>query len=200
MTEPRATPPPWLNRLMTWMLRTPVLQRIVGRGTALLTFTGRRSGRTYTTPISYARVGDRIVMTAHESRQWWRHLQGHPQVVLGLAGREMGADTVVRHGTEAVDDLVAFFGDQPLLARAAGIGREDDGRPRRADVAVEAATTVVVVAEPWSGPTRPAARPHGPMVVRRLAGGTRWQPRSIRCRPATPTAVPLSPENRVTLR
>ncbi|HEX6255956.1 MAG TPA: hypothetical protein VFZ70_09115 [Euzebyales bacterium] len=38
------------------LLHTPGLQRWVGRGTALLTLTGRRTGQTY--PASYARDAD----------------------------------------------------------------------------------------------------------------------------------------------
>jgi deazaflavin-dependent oxidoreductase (nitroreductase family) len=140
------TPPPWLNRLMTGMLRTPVLQRWVGRGTALLTFTGRRTGTTYTTPVSYARDGRHVVIVSHMTRTWWRNLTDRPQVRLRLAGRDhTGTARVVRGDDPAAVDLLrTYMEHQRMTARAQRVSRADDGQFRADDLRRVLADSVVI--------------------------------------------------------
>ncbi len=141
----RFTPPSWLNALMRTMLRTPGLQRLVGRRTALVTFTGRRSGRTYTTPVSYTRRGDRVVLTAHRSRRWWRNLETEPRVRLRLAGRDVAGTAAIEQGHTALGYLVEFLEGQPMVARALGVDLvRGNADPMQAE-ALLADTVVVVV-------------------------------------------------------
>lgn len=144
--QARWTPPPWLNRLMTRMLRTPGLQRVVGRGTALLTFTGRRTGRTYTTPVSYAREGDRVIIVGHVSRTWWRNLTDRPAVGLRLAGtdRRGTARVLTAEDDEALDLLGAYLRQQRMAARAQRVRRDDAGGFWREDLERVLAESVVV--------------------------------------------------------
>ncbi len=65
---PQDIPLVWANSFMEWVLRTPVLQSWVGKELALLTFTGRRTGKTYTTPVSYQRDGDTVTMVTKRAR------------------------------------------------------------------------------------------------------------------------------------
>lgn len=128
--QARFTPPPWLNRLMRILLTTPGIQRIVGRGTALLTVTGRRSGRTYTTPVSYARDADRVIVTSHRSRVWWRNLADRPRVRIRLAGatRTGTARLVDTDAPEATELLDTYLAQQRMAARAYGATPDRDGR------------------------------------------------------------------------
>lgn len=120
-TRPRFTPPRWLNALMRGMLRTPGLQRVVGRSTALITFTGRRTGRTFTTPASYVRTNGQVVLSSHVTRQWWRNLATRPTVRLRLAGRDVVGTATVLTGTDAIPALTTYWQSQPRLARAMGV-------------------------------------------------------------------------------
>lgn len=146
--EPRRTPrrphpPRWVNTLVRWALRTPGLQRWVGRSTALLTFHGRRSGRVFTTPVTYVRDGDRVLVISHRQRQWWRNLAGRPDVHLLLAGTQHHGRARVLRGLEALDAYLTYLQARPRVARAAGVqGRGGVLDPRRAQTAL--ATTVVV--------------------------------------------------------
>lgn len=45
ISVPTWTPPRWVNAVMKVMLRTPGLQRLMGSTIALITVTGRRTGR-----------------------------------------------------------------------------------------------------------------------------------------------------------
>lgn len=48
------------------------------RHIALLTYTGRRSGRTFTIPVGYRRVGDVVTIRVDipERKLWWRNFRG----------------------------------------------------------------------------------------------------------------------------
>ena len=46
----------------------------------LLTFTGRKTGRTFTTPITYQRVDDRVFVVTSENFGWWKNLRGGAEV------------------------------------------------------------------------------------------------------------------------
>ncbi len=52
----------------------------------LITFTGRRSGRRYTTPVRYLRTGTTVRCYTSASNQWWRNLRGGADVVLRIEG------------------------------------------------------------------------------------------------------------------
>ena len=52
----------------------------------LITFTGRKSGRSYTTPVTYSQQGEQIVF--HSTQRWWKNLEGGALVTLRLRGRE----------------------------------------------------------------------------------------------------------------
>jgi hypothetical protein len=50
----------------------------VGRYLTVVTYTGRRSGRTFSTPVGYRRAGDVVtiqVMLA-DAKSWWRNFTG----------------------------------------------------------------------------------------------------------------------------
>lgn len=127
---PTGTPPGWVNRMMATLLRTPGVQRILGKAVALITITGRRTGREITFPVSYARDGDDVLITTKAFRTWWRNLQDHPQITLRLAGRDHLARAQVAVGDPAaLPDLIAFLTGRRQDARAYGIDLDARGRP-----------------------------------------------------------------------
>lgn len=142
---PPRTPPHWVNRAMIRLLRTPGVERVVGRDTALLTFTGSRSGRQYSTPVSYARDEDTVVVTSHVRRVWWRNLPDRPDVGLRLAGRDHRGRARVLTGADgqAVDLLRLYLEQQRMTARALHVAR-DGGQLRTADLRRVLDDTVVV--------------------------------------------------------
>jgi hypothetical protein len=89
------------NPAMRALLASPA-HGIVSRQLALITVTGKRSGRTYTIPVSYEAVGDRVEIPVlwPERKRWWRNLTDGGQVDLLLRGRRRTGRAVVR-GDEA---------------------------------------------------------------------------------------------------
>jgi deazaflavin-dependent oxidoreductase (nitroreductase family) len=75
------------NPVVRGVLRSPA-HRLLSGNLALITVTGRRSGRVYTFPVAYRREGDvaTIVVGWPERKRWWRNLREPASVSLRLAG------------------------------------------------------------------------------------------------------------------
>lgn len=61
------------NPFMKTILRSP-LHGLVSENVILITFTGRKSGKTYTTPVNYVRDGEALIILSHDDRTWWKNL------------------------------------------------------------------------------------------------------------------------------
>ena len=55
------------------------LERVLG-DTRLITVTGRKTGRKYTTPVGYYQEGDTLWVISSRDRTWWRNATGGAQV------------------------------------------------------------------------------------------------------------------------
>lgn len=77
------------NRVLRGLLRSP-LHRFASGRLALITVTGRRSGREYTFPVLYSQDGERVTIQVGwpESKVWWRNLRDGAGVRLRLRGEE----------------------------------------------------------------------------------------------------------------
>ncbi|MFJ9706300.1 nitroreductase/quinone reductase family protein [Streptomyces sp. NPDC101234] len=88
----------WVNRPMTAMMRSPRWSRFLERRFVVITYVGRRSGRTFSTPVNYRRDGDQIVIDVvyPDEKKWWRNFQdpGGP-ISLRLKGSERTGHAVV---------------------------------------------------------------------------------------------------------
>ena len=69
---------PVVNARVTALARSPRWGRLVGRNIAMLTYTGRRSGRTFTIPVGYRRRGDEVTIGVRmpDAKVWWRNFLG----------------------------------------------------------------------------------------------------------------------------
>ena len=76
-----------VNPLVRGLLRSPAHGLLSGR-LALLSVTGRRSGRTFTFPVGYHRDGDRVTIGVDwpERKRWWRNLIDAAPVEIWLVG------------------------------------------------------------------------------------------------------------------
>jgi deazaflavin-dependent oxidoreductase (nitroreductase family) len=74
------------NPVIRSILRSP-LHPLLSRRLALISVTGRKTGRTFTFPVGYERAGDivRIGVGWPERKRWWRNLleEGRVEMVLG---------------------------------------------------------------------------------------------------------------------
>jgi hypothetical protein len=97
-----------LNPALRTVLRSPA-HRLASRRVALITYTGRRSGREYTIPVFYRDKSDEVTIAVGwpDRKVWWRNLTGEGGpvhlVVRGeelrghaVATRDPGRDALVR--------------------------------------------------------------------------------------------------------
>ena len=106
------------NLFVRLLLRSP-LHRLVSGRLALITFTGRLSGRSYTIPVMYERTdeGIEIPVMWPERKRWWRNLRGQADVGLRLRGREFSGRAVAREHDGQVSVEVRLLGEgEPSIA------------------------------------------------------------------------------------
>ena len=60
------------------LIDVPVLGPLLRRSMVVIRYSGRRSGRSFETPVNYSRSGDEIVIRvmAPDSKNWWRNFTG----------------------------------------------------------------------------------------------------------------------------
>jgi hypothetical protein len=110
-----------LNVVMKAALRTPILERVIGKSVALISFVGRKTGTRYTIPVSYSRDSDSLMVLSRATRTWWRNFEDNPDVELRLSGRTVKGRAAAHPGAEG--DLTAvrsFLEKRPMDARAYG--------------------------------------------------------------------------------
>lgn len=129
VTVPSGTPPAWMNEMMKRLLRTPGVGSWLGRRVALITWTGRRSGRRYTTPVSYYRNHGEVTLLTKRFRTWWRNFAEQPDVELRLAGEDITGCARASVGDEdALPRLIGFLEHNAMDAKAFGVKLDADGR------------------------------------------------------------------------
>jgi deazaflavin-dependent oxidoreductase (nitroreductase family) len=135
--------PPIVNRAMKFVLRSPV-HGLVSKTVLLITFTGRKSGKTFTTPVSYSQDGDRVYVFTHAV--WWKNLRRDTPVTLRIRGREFqGLPEPVAEDKQAVAaGLMAHLRKVPSDARYYGVTFDDHRNPK-ADQIEQAVQTVVMI-------------------------------------------------------
>jgi hypothetical protein len=97
-----------VNPALRVILRSPV-HGLASSRLALITYTGRRSGRSYTIPVLYRDKGDEVTIAVGwpDRKVWWRNLTGEGGAVRlvvrgqelrghAIATRDAGRDALVR--------------------------------------------------------------------------------------------------------
>jgi hypothetical protein len=81
-----------INTLFVGLINAPVLGGLVRRGLINIRYVGRRSGKTFETPIGYRRSGETVTIrvTSPDAKSWWRNFlgEGGPITLLRLDGRD----------------------------------------------------------------------------------------------------------------
>jgi F420H(2)-dependent quinone reductase len=88
---------PLLNAPVAAIATSPRLGARLRRSVTLITYTGRRSGRTISIPVAYRRRGDEIDITPNmpDAKTWWRNFVGDgAPISLTLDGVERAGHAV----------------------------------------------------------------------------------------------------------
>ena len=100
------------NPIVIALLRSP-LHWPLSRSVLLITVRGRRTGRPYTLPVVYAKIGSTILIVPGdpEHKTWWRNLTDGPTPVEVLHGDGWSAATaeVLRPGENGHSAALAAY-------------------------------------------------------------------------------------------
>jgi hypothetical protein len=108
------------NPFMKRLLRSP-LHRPWSRWFLVIEWTGERSGRTYRTPVSYARVDDELLVTSGD--RWAENIDEDPRIKVWVEGRARQATAGIEHDEAASLRLHReLFARHRTFARFAGLG------------------------------------------------------------------------------
>jgi deazaflavin-dependent oxidoreductase (nitroreductase family) len=134
----------WFNPIMRVLLRSP-LHSLVSKDMMLMTYTGRKSGKLYTTPMNYLIINGALYTVSTRERVWWRNLRGGAEVSLRLRGREVPAlAESIEDPNEVAQLLEKIFAADPRLTRYMDVRLSPDGSPNSEDVVRLAQEKVVV--------------------------------------------------------
>ena len=125
--------PRWVTRLHAWAYRRSggrVLGRMGGQPVLLLQTTGRRSGRTRTTPVQYLADDDTFVVVASNAGAarppaWYLNLRANPHAQIDVGGRSVDVRAQEATGQERAELWQRLTAANRYLERAARkAGRE----------------------------------------------------------------------------
>ncbi|MET8756621.1 hypothetical protein [Lentzea sp. NPDC004782] len=67
-----------VNKAMVGLRNAPLVGKLVRKGITVVSYTGRRSGKTFSTPVGYQRKGEvvDIQVMMPDDKTWWRNFSG----------------------------------------------------------------------------------------------------------------------------
>ena len=121
------------NDFMSWVLRSP-LHGMLSNGMLLISVTGRKTGKTYTTPVEFYEKDGYLWILTSRDRTWWRNLQSGANVklllkrnpVVGFAETELDRTAVESQMFEYIQHI-------PQAAKPMGI-RMENKNPNPEDI------------------------------------------------------------------
>lgn len=121
------------NDFVKFFLRT-LLHGFLG-DTMLITVTGRKTSKTYTTPVGFYRDGNCLWVLTSRDRTWWRNLRVNAHVCIKLHGKDLeGLAELIEEEKAVAAHLQDYLRHIPMAARPMGV-RMENGQPHPEDAA-----------------------------------------------------------------
>jgi deazaflavin-dependent oxidoreductase (nitroreductase family) len=122
------------NDFMAWVLRSP-FHSMLSNGMMLITITGRKTGKKYTTPVGFYREGGCLWVITRRKGNWWKNLQGGAEVDLLIKRKPVRAFAETEQDEQAVSArMFEYLKHIPMAAKQMEI-RMEDGKPNADDIA-----------------------------------------------------------------
>ena len=138
------------NGFMSWILRSP-FHGILSDGMMLITVTGRKTGKKYTTPVGYYRANGYLWVITSRDRTWWRNLEGGAEVSLLLQRQPVNAIAETDLDPVSVEARMhEYLIHVPQAAKPLGIHMEN-GNANADDIARTAKDRLFIRIEPCLG-------------------------------------------------
>jgi len=134
----------WIDPIMSWVLKSP-FHSFVSKGMMLVTVTGRKSGRSISTPTAYLRDGNTLWVVSRRESKWWRNLRGGANIRVLLAGKSLnGHGSVVEDEHAVAQRLFENLKKDPRRAKFAQVSLDATGVPVYADCERVAKTMLAI--------------------------------------------------------
>lgn len=134
-----------LNPMISTVLRYP-LHGLLSSSIMLITMTGRKSGKTITTPVRYVRRGEMVLCFTVKEIRWWHNLRGGAAVLLLIQRKTRAYHACVLENDAArcEDHLRYYFAKFPHDTVIYGVKHNRDGGLHEKSLKRAAAEMVVV--------------------------------------------------------
>ena len=138
-----------INPTMSLLLRSP-LHGLCSKSLMLITFKGRKSGKSFTTPVRYIQTNDVIRCFTSSQNQWWRNFRDGAEVVLRIEGKDSSykALAIENQPEEIRNWLVVYLGHFPQDAAYHDIKLNKDKTLVKEDLERATHNAIVVEAHP----------------------------------------------------
>ena len=122
------------NDFMAWVLRSP-FHGMLSNGMMIITVTGRKTGKTYTTPVGYYEEGGYLWIVTNRERTWWKNLQGGAKVGLLLKRKSVQGTADTELDEKCVETrMYEYLRHFPQAAKPMEILMQDK-KPNAEDIA-----------------------------------------------------------------
>jgi deazaflavin-dependent oxidoreductase (nitroreductase family) len=102
---------------MKAILNSP-LHPLLGDSFAVITVTGRKTGRSISTPINVSSEDNSYTVVSMRNRSWWRNLRGDAPARLRLSGRTFAVHgEIIEDPGEVREELRRYFQRYPANAK-----------------------------------------------------------------------------------
>ncbi len=136
------------NAFMKAIIVSP-LHGLMGDGLALITVTGRKSGRRISTPVNVSPQGREFLVLSYRNRTWWRNLLEGRSGELHHRGKSFSVSArILDQASGVLPVLKSYFEQYPDRAKYFGIRMDVKGVVLQAELARAAEERVAVFLTP----------------------------------------------------
>jgi deazaflavin-dependent oxidoreductase (nitroreductase family) len=133
------------NGLIKVLLQSP-LHKMISANIMLVTVTGRKSGKTYTTPVNYVQDRNIVYVTSRRERTWWRNMRHGAEAILRLRGQDfIAAGEVLEEEQSVAAQLVDYLSRVPHYARYFGVSLSSEDKINLEEAARAAKDRVFII-------------------------------------------------------
>jgi len=121
------------NDFVKFFLRTPLY--VFMGNTMLITVTGCKTGKKYTTQVGFYRDGSTLWIISNRERTWWRNVRDSAEVEMRIRGKDVigFAEAILDEEAVAVQ-VLEYVRQIPMAAKGLGV-RVENGKPHPEDAA-----------------------------------------------------------------
>lgn len=117
------------NFFMKAILNSP-LHSLLGDSFAVITVTGRKTGRAISTPVNVSYADNYYTVVSMRDRTWWRNLRGDKPARLRVGGKTLTVRGEIVDDPGAVgEELRQYFRQHPGNAKYFNIRLTPEGEP-----------------------------------------------------------------------